>query len=75
MSPEEMSQATLSLQNRFRGCLLGLASGDAVGTTVEFQRRGTFAPVDQERRPDPRFRLRRREPGSGPVVFRHDRQL
>jgi ADP-ribosyl-[dinitrogen reductase] hydrolase len=45
MSPEEMSQATLSLQNRFRGCLLGLASGDAVGTTVEFKRRGTFPLV------------------------------
>ncbi|MBD2233384.1 ADP-ribosylglycohydrolase family protein [Phormidium tenue] len=30
---------------RFRGCLLGLAVGDAVGTTVEFQRRGSFAPV------------------------------
>lgn len=27
---------------RFRGCLLGLAAGDAVGTTVEFRRRGTF---------------------------------
>ena len=31
--------------NRFRGCLLGLAVGDAVGTTVEFQRRGSFPPV------------------------------
>jgi ADP-ribosyl-[dinitrogen reductase] hydrolase len=29
----------------FRGCLLGLACGDAVGTTVEFKLRGTFAPV------------------------------
>lgn len=27
---------------RFRGCLLGLAVGDAVGTTVEFRQRGTF---------------------------------
>lgn len=32
-------------RNRFRGCLLGLAVGDAVGTTVEFQRRGSFPPV------------------------------
>lgn len=32
-------------QNRFRGCLLGLAVGDAVGTTVEFKPRGTFSPV------------------------------
>lgn len=30
---------------RFRGCLLGLACGDAVGTTVEFEMRGTFKPV------------------------------
>lgn len=31
--------------NRFRGCLLGLAVGDAVGTTAEFKPRGTFLPV------------------------------
>lgn len=31
--------------NRFRGCLLGLAVGDAVGTTVEFLSRGSFPPV------------------------------
>lgn len=28
--------------DRFRGCLLGLAVGDAVGTTLEFRPRGTF---------------------------------
>jgi ADP-ribosylglycohydrolase len=28
-----------------QGCLLGLAVGDAVGTTVEFSQRGTFALV------------------------------
>ena len=32
-------------RTRFRGCLLGLAVGDAVGTTVEFQTRGSFPPV------------------------------
>src|SRR5207248_1761856 len=32
-------------QGRFRGCLLGLACGDAVGTTVEFTARGRFTPV------------------------------
>jgi ADP-ribosyl-[dinitrogen reductase] hydrolase len=32
-------------RDRFRGCLLGLACGDAVGTTAEFCARGTFAPV------------------------------
>jgi len=35
----------MDLLERFRGCLLGLATGDAVGTTVEFQRRGSFSPV------------------------------
>lgn len=35
----------MNLPERFRGCLLGLATGDAVGTTVEFQRRGSFSPV------------------------------
>ena len=29
----------------YRGCLLGLAVGDAIGTSVEFQPRGTFQPV------------------------------
>ena len=33
------------LETKFRGCLLGLAVGDAVGTTVEFKKRGDFAPV------------------------------
>lgn len=35
----------ISERERYRGCLLGLACGDAVGTTVEFSPRGTFAPV------------------------------
>jgi ADP-ribosyl-[dinitrogen reductase] hydrolase len=34
-----------TLQDRFKGCLVGLACGDAVGTSVEFQPRGSFAPV------------------------------
>ena len=33
------------LSERFRGSLLGLAVGDALGTSVEFQPRGTFAPL------------------------------
>jgi ADP-ribosyl-[dinitrogen reductase] hydrolase len=32
-------------EDRFLGCLIGLAAGDALGTTVEFARRGTFDPV------------------------------
>jgi ADP-ribosyl-[dinitrogen reductase] hydrolase len=31
--------------DRFRGCLLGLAVGDAVGTAVEFHPRGSFCLV------------------------------
>jgi ADP-ribosyl-[dinitrogen reductase] hydrolase len=34
-----------STLERFRGSLLGLAAGDAVGTTVEFSPPGTFRPV------------------------------
>lgn len=36
-----------SLQDKYEGCLLGLACGDAVGTTVEFKRRGSFAPITE----------------------------
>jgi ADP-ribosylglycohydrolase len=32
-------------QDRYLGCLLGLAVGDAVGTTVEFSQPGTFQPM------------------------------
>ena len=39
--PNEADRA----RDRFRGCLLGLACGDAVGTTVEFKPRGTFEPI------------------------------
>lgn len=35
----------MNTSERFRGCLLGLVAGDAVGTTVEFRRRGTFEPL------------------------------
>ena len=31
--------------DRYRGCLLGLAVGDAIGTSVEFQPRGSFPAV------------------------------
>ncbi len=36
---------SLSQQARCRGCLLGLATGDALGTTLEFQPPGSFAPL------------------------------
>ncbi|WP_347901194.1 ADP-ribosylglycohydrolase family protein [Pseudomonas purpurea] len=35
----------LTLCDRYRGALLGLACGDAVGTSVEFQPRGSFRPL------------------------------
>jgi ADP-ribosyl-[dinitrogen reductase] hydrolase len=49
---EEQEQYILTWQEepitrreRYRGCLFGLAAGDAVGTTVEFKPPGTFPPV------------------------------
>ena len=36
---------SLDLRERYRGALLGLAVGDAVGTTVEFSPRGSFPPI------------------------------
>jgi ADP-ribosyl-[dinitrogen reductase] hydrolase len=35
----------IGLRERARGCLLGLAVGDAIGAAVEFRPRGTFAPL------------------------------
>ncbi len=34
-----------TLRDRFRGALLGLAAGDALGTTLEFKAPGTFRPI------------------------------
>ena len=33
-------------RDRYLGCLVGLAVGDALGTTLEFRRPGTFTPID-----------------------------
>ena len=33
-------------RGRFHGCLLGLAAGDALGTTLEFRSPGTFRPIE-----------------------------
>ena len=35
----------ITTQMRYQGSLMGLAAGDAVGTTVEFMRPGSFPPV------------------------------
>ncbi|HPG63638.1 MAG TPA: ADP-ribosylglycohydrolase family protein [Casimicrobium sp.] len=41
-----MTSATpITLEDRYVGALLGLACGDAIGTTVEFSPRGSFALV------------------------------
>lgn len=37
--------AKVNQRDRFRGALLGLAAGDAVGTTLEFQSPGSFLPI------------------------------
>lgn len=47
----------MELIERFRGCLLGLAVGDALGTAVEFSPRGSFPPVEDILGGGP-FRLR-----------------
>jgi len=40
-----VGEVSMDRSARFRGCLLGLAAGDAVGTTLEFRPRGSFAPL------------------------------
>ncbi len=41
----ELSRSIFPNQNRSRGCLIGLAVGDALGTTLEFKPPGTFKPL------------------------------
>jgi ADP-ribosyl-[dinitrogen reductase] hydrolase len=36
----------IGLRDRYRGALLGLATGDALGTTLEFRPPGTFDAID-----------------------------
>ena len=36
----------MELKDRYRGSLLGLAVGDALGTTLEFKSPGIFEPID-----------------------------
>ena len=44
-SSPSMFNGNMDQRDRFRGCLLGLAVGDAVGASVEFRPRGSFKPV------------------------------
>jgi len=40
-----INEPSIPIEDRFLGCLLGLACGDALGTTLEFQPRGSFTPI------------------------------
>lgn len=48
------------MRDKFEGALVGLAVGDAVGTTLEFKPRGTFNPITDMEGGGP-FRLRKGE--------------
>lgn len=41
-----MTQIPSDVLSRACGCLIGLATGDAVGTTLEFKQRGSFTPIN-----------------------------
>lgn len=41
-NPKPMNQVL----DRYKGCLFGLAVGDALGTTLEFSPPGTFEPIE-----------------------------
>ncbi len=49
LKPQKPSPApnveALTKKSRFQSCLLGLAVGDAVGTTLEFKSPGSFKPI------------------------------
>lgn len=38
---------TVAEQERYRGSLLGLAAGDAIGTALEFRQPDTFTPIEE----------------------------
>jgi len=41
-----VADETAPTRDRYRGALLGLAAGDALGTTLGFRRPGSFTPID-----------------------------
>jgi ADP-ribosyl-[dinitrogen reductase] hydrolase len=45
MHYEENMVSDSKMKDRFRGALIGLAAGDAVGTTLEFKQPGSFEPI------------------------------
>ncbi|MEG3847906.1 ADP-ribosylglycohydrolase family protein [Microcoleus sp. herbarium19] len=48
-SPFPIPNYVMQEIERYRGSLLGLAVGDALGTTLEFCRPGTFTPINDRR--------------------------
>ncbi len=42
---EDGPRIIMELIDRYRGCLLGLATGDALGVPLEFKAPGTFEPI------------------------------
>lgn len=42
-----MVNIRMEIKERFRGCLLGLATGDALGSPVQFMPPGSFVPVEE----------------------------
>lgn len=36
---------TITREMRYEGCMVGLAAGDAIGTTLEFKAPGSFSPI------------------------------
>jgi len=46
MAPTACTFNSMDPRDRYRGCLLGLAVGDALGTTLEFTPPGSFTPID-----------------------------
>jgi ADP-ribosyl-[dinitrogen reductase] hydrolase len=45
LNPERHEDEIMTPHTQLRGTLLGLAVGDAVGTTLEFRTRGSFEPI------------------------------
>jgi ADP-ribosyl-[dinitrogen reductase] hydrolase len=45
MTEYRLDPSKMTERDRYRGCLVGLAVGDALGTTVEFKPPGSFPPV------------------------------
>lgn len=41
----ETSESNIPIRERYHGALLGMAAGDALGTTLEFKRPGSFEPI------------------------------